>query len=280
MNLDVIIDKLEFHDDIKKSVKEALIKDCKKIQIIAEDAFDKEDDSYTICKEDPFTILVTITYLLERTYDIYKLRSIPDDIIIESFKDISLIANSNYKKTGKIGLSGDDAKWLSHIIFAEIFKIGSMQFEITKMFYIEKFQDGRPKLVYPSEVTDVLTKDTYVINCHLQEGEDLSGKATDKSFKLARDFFNIYFHDVEFKAFIGYTWLFYPKMVEHLPDNSRIKEHAKRFKIYASCPCDILALERLFPHGKNNNGKPYTSLQNMAVEHPEWFGFSFGVIWW
>lgn len=280
MNLDLIIEKLEFHENIKREVKEALNKEIESIDIKAEEAFDKENDTYKICNENPFTRLLIIIYLLERTYYIYKLRSIPDDIIIESFKDISLIANANYKKTGEIGLSCDDADWLSHIIFAEIFKIGSMQFEITKMFYIEKFQDGRPKLVYPKEVTDVLTKDTYVINCHLQEGGDLSGKATDKSFKLAREFFNKYYHDVEFKAFIGYTWLFYPKMVEHLPETSRIKEHAKRFKVYASCPCDILAVERLFPHGKDNNGKQYTSLQKMAVEHPDWFGFSFGVIWW
>ena len=280
MNLDLIIDKLGFYEDVKNAIKISLREDIDNIKIKAENAFEKEDDTYKICKEVPFTILITLTSLLENAYDLYKKRNIPDDIIIETFKDISLIANSNYKKTGEIGLSGDDADWLSHIFFAEIFKIGEMQFEITKMFYIEKFQEGRPKLVYPKEVTEVLTKDTYVINCHLQEGGNLSGEATDRSFKLARKIFNKYFPDIEFKAFIGYTWLFYPIMVEHLPDTSRIKEHAKRFKIYASCPCDILAVERLFPYGRENNGKPYTSLQKMAVAHPEWFGFSFGVIWW
>lgn len=277
MKLENIIEALDFDKEVKEAVLNKLDNDLEEIKNIAATAYEKEDKKYNLCNEEPLTRLVVLTYLLESTYDLYKKRNIPDDIIIETFKDVSHRVNINYRRTGKIEISKEEVYWFSAIILGNIFKLGSMQFELRKMFYIKSIQKGKRELVFPEEIKKELTEDTYIINCHLQEGGDLSGEATDNAFALAREFFKEYFPDKEIKAFVGYTWLFYPTMVEHLPDTSRIKEHAKRFTVVATCPCDVLALERLFPDGYTNAGKPLTSLQRMAIKHPEWFGFACGI---
>ena len=279
MKLEKIIEELGFDSEVEEAILNELNNDTDKIKRIAKKAYEKEDKKYCLCKEDPLTRLVVVTYLLEGAYDIYKKRDIPDDIIIDTLKDLSHRVNLNFRHTGKIEISEGEVYWFRHFIDGEIFKLGAMQFEVRKMFYLKSIQKGRDELVFPDEIKNVLTEDTYIINCHLQEGGDLSGEATDNAFALAREFFKKYFPEIEFKAFVGYTWLFYPDMVEHLPDTSRIKEHAKRFTVVASCPCDVLALERLFPDGYTNAGKPLTSLQVMAIKHPEWFGFACGIIW-
>lgn len=279
MKLEEIIEKLNFDKEIEEAILNKLENDFEEIRLIAEKAYEKEDKKYLLCKEDPFTRLVVITYLLESTYEVYKKRNIPDEIIIDTFKDVSYRVNLYFRRTGKIEISKGEVYWFSHIIFGEIFKLGAMQFEVRKMFYLKSVQEGKSELVFPDEIKNILTEDTYIINCHLQEGGDLSGEATDNAFALAREFFKKYFPDVDIKAFVGYTWLFYPEMVKHLPDTSRIKEHAKRFTVVATCPCDVLALERLFPDGYTNAGKPFTSLQRMAIKNPEWFGFACGIAW-
>ena len=274
-----IIKNLKFDQEIEEAVIKELEVNKDKIDALSEVAYEKENKKYRLCDEDPFTRLVVITNLLERTYDVYKKRNIPDDIIMETFRDVSHRVNLNYRRTGKIEVSKEEVYWFSAIIYGNIFKLGAMQFEVRKMFYMKSIQEGRQELIFPDEIKMKLTEDTYIINCHLQEGGDLSGEATDNAFALAREFFKEYFPEIDFKAFVGYTWLFYPEMVEHLPDTSRIKEHAKRFTVVATCPCDVLALERLFPDGYTNAGRPLTSLQRMAIKHPEWFGFSCGIIW-
>ena len=279
MELYEIIKKLKFDQEIEEAVIKELEDNKERIENLSKTAYEKKDNKYLLCREDPLTRLVVVTYLLEGAYDIYNKRNIPEDIIIETFKDVSHRVNLNYRRTGKIEISSAEVYWFSAIIDGNIFKLGSMQFEVRKMFYLKSIQKGRDELVFPDEIKNVLTEDTYIINCHLQEGGDLSGEATDNAFALAREFFKKYFPEIEFKAFVGYTWLFYPDMVEHLPDTSRIKEHAKRFTVVATCPCDVLALERLFPDGYTNAGKPLTSLQVMAIKHPEWFGFACGIIW-
>ena len=279
MNLEEIIEALNFDKEIKEAVLNKLDNEFDTIKSIAQTAYEKKDKQYNLCNEDSLTRLVVITYLLESTFDLYKKRDIPDDIIIDTFRDVSHRTNLNFRRTGKIGVSKEEVYWFSAIMLGNIFKLGSMQFEVRKMFYIKSIQDGKRELVFPKEIKKELTEDTYIINCHLQEGGDLSGEATDNAFALAREFFKKYFPDKEIKAFVGYTWLFYPAMVEHLPETSRIKEHAKRFTVVATCPCDVLALERLFPDGYSNAGKPFTSLQSMAIKHPEWFGFACGIIW-
>ena len=279
MKLENIIEELGFDNEVKEAILNKLNNNFEEIKLIARKAYEKEDKKYRLCKEDPLTRLVVVTYLFENAYKIYKKRNVPDDIIIDTLKDLSHRVNLNFRHTGRIEISEGEVYWFSHFVFGEMFKLGSMQFELRKMFYLKSVQKDKEELVFPEGIKNVLTEDTYIINCHLQEGGDPSGKATDNALALAREFFQKYFPEVDIKAFVGYTWLFYPEMVKHLPDTSRIKEHAKRFNVVATCPCDVLALERLFPDGYTNAGKPLTSLQVMAIKHPEWFGFACGIIW-
>ena len=279
MTLEEIIKELNFDKDIEAVILNTLNDEGEKIKRIAETAYEKDGRFYRLCSEDPLTRLVVITYLAKQAYDIYDSYHIDHEIIIDTLKDISLRANMNYQRTGNIGLSKMEVDWLSRFLEGKIFKLGVMQFEITKMYYIETIGREKVKMEYPEEIRSILTEDTYVINCHLQDGVKPDPDAVGEAKARAVSFFKEYFPEIEFKAFLGYTWFFYPKMVEHLPATSRIRQLAERYEVISSCPWNTLAMERLFPYGQENNGKPLTSLQKMAVEHPDWFGFSCGVIW-
>lgn len=279
MTLENLIESLEFENEIEIAVKQALNDNRSQIESLAEAAYEKDGNRYRLCKEDPFMRLVVITSLTKKAFDTFKSHNIPDNIIIDTLKDISLRANINYHRTGNMELSKMEVSWLRRFIEGKIFKLGIMQFEISKMYYIETIGREKIKMEYPAQIRQILTEDTYVINCHLQDGVKPVPESISRSKSLAIEFFKKYFPEIEFKAFLGYTWFFYPDMLEHLPETSRIKQLAAQYKIIASCPWNTLAMERIFPYGKENNGKPYTSLQKMADEHPEWFGFACGIIW-
>ena len=81
-----------------------------------------------------------------------------------------------------------------------------------------------------------------------------------------------------YRAFLCYSWLLYPPMLEHLPESSRIRRFAAHFEILGTCGDGAQALENLFPDKKRPDPAHCTALQTLAVEHPELLGYGCGVI--
>lgn len=90
----------------------------------------------------PLTRLSVVTYLLIRKYGEYKKARIPDQVIFDTFGDISLRAALYYKKAGKAGISKEDVIWFRHIMNVAIFKVGSLQFQPFKMIIWMKKQSA------------------------------------------------------------------------------------------------------------------------------------------
>lgn len=134
-------------------------------------------------------------------------------------------------------------------------------------------------MIFSETQKRALPKGTPVINCHIQEGADLSAPMVEKSFSEAEAFFTALFPEVRFRAFLCCSWLLYPPMLERLPDRSRIKQFAKRFRIIGSCDDAEQAMENLFEGRRAIDSLPEnaSSLQVLAKEHPEAFGFGCGV---
>ena len=278
MTLETLLPQLEFQSNIEEAVKQQMIKSRRKIEEIAATAYSSNNLDFSLCKRMPLTRLVVVIYLLTQKYAEYKAIGVTDEIILDTFRDVSLRANLYYKQHGKIGISQDDVIWFRHIMNVHIFKIGVLQYQTFNMIYLDEETIGEPYMVFTQEQKRTLPKGSPVINCHIQKGANITDSLVKKSFDQAKMFFKDCFPSTEYQAFLCYSWLLYPPMLNMLPKDSNIKQFAKHFSIIGTCNDSEQAKENLFDHDKHNlPGKP-TALQRIAKEHKELLGYGCGVV--
>ena len=133
-------------------------------------------------------------------------------------------------------------------------------------------------MVFAKEQKEALPSGTPVLNCHIQHGADLSRKSVSESLKSASTFFLEYFPTAKYQAFLCYSWLLYPPMLQHLSEESNIRQFAEQFTIIGSCGDPEQAIENLLGNVNDCVLNEATSLQKMAAEHRERFGFACGII--
>lgn len=273
--LDRLLEELRYPEAVEQAVREKLADPG--IGEIAASAYAGEDLDVALCRRMPLTRLAAITFLLLQSYGDYREKGAPDHIIFDTFRDVSLRAGLYYGRTGKVGISREDVVWFRHIMHAGIFKIGVVQYQPFKMVYLDEETIGEPYMVFSPEQKALLPSGAPVINCHIQRGADLDPERVDRSFRDAEAFFQAVFPERRFQAFLCYSWLLYPKMVERLPKQSNIRRFADRFTVISSCDDAGQAMENLFEGGKRKAIPSMTALQKMAVGHIEYFGFACGI---
>ena len=278
MTLETMLSELHYNNEIRNAVLQKISRNEKTIEEISKSAYHGEDCNFALCGRMPLTRLAVVTYLLLRKYDEYKAKGTPDKVIFDTFRDVSLRAALYYEKTGKVGISKGDVIWLRHIMNVAIFKIGSLQFQPFEMIYLDEETIGEPYIAFTREQKEKLPAGTPVINCHIQQGADLSPEAVEESFQSARRFFASCF-PTEYRAFLCYSWLLYPPMVNRLSPQSNIKRFAGRFTILGAVNAPEQAIESRFGQaGKKKLPSNATALQRLASEHVELFGFACGII--
>lgn len=277
MTLETMMSELHYTNDIEQAILRKIRKDEKVMDEIAATAYHGED--FNLCKRMPFTRLSVVTYLLLSKYNDYKAKGIPDSIIFDTFRDVSLRAKLYCKKTGKIGISKEDVIWFRHIMNVAIFKIGALQFQPFEMIYLDEETIGEPYMIFAKEQKEALPTGTPVINCHIQQGADLSPGAVEASFQNSKRFFSTYFPSVRYRAFLCYSWLLYPPMGKRLFEKSNIKQFASNFSIIGTCDDSEQATEYLFgQETKKELPANASALQKLAFNHIELFGFACGII--
>ena len=138
--LNNLLEELAFPDVVELALKKKV--DEKSIAEIAVSAYSGENFNFALCRRMPMTRLAVITFLLLKKYDEYKAKGISDQIIFDTFRDVSLRAGLYYKKTGKVGISKNDVIWFRHIMNVSIFKIGELQFQPFEMIYLDEETTG------------------------------------------------------------------------------------------------------------------------------------------
>lgn len=278
MTLEKVLSKLKFECIIEDVVSRKITKDIRLIEEIAETAYSSDDISFPLCQRMPLTRLAVVTYLLTQKYTEYKDIGISDDIIWDTFCDVSLRADLYYKQNGKIGISKDDVIWFRHIMNVSIFKIGALQYQNFEMIYLDEASIGEEYMVFTEDQKGILPNGSPVINCHIQRNADISAASVENSLERAKVFFTEYFPSIRYKAFLCYSWLLYPPMLKRLSDKSNIKQFAEHFSIISSCNDSTQAKENIFVSTKPKASQKYTSLQRLAMEQKELFGFGCGII--
>lgn len=167
------------------------------IEKIAETAYDGENFDFVLCKRKPLTRLAVVTYLLLNKYNDYKAKEVSDNVIFDTFRDVSLRVKLYYKKTGRIGILKEDVIWFRHIMNVVIFKIGVLQFQPFEMIYLDEETVGEPFIMFAKQQKESLPSGAPVIKCHIQKDADLSPEAITESFNNAKHFFNPLFDTVQ-----------------------------------------------------------------------------------
>lgn len=279
MQLEQLIPLLHFSPEIEQALCQIIAERETTISEFSKNAYIGEYLCFPICRHILLNRLATFVYLLPQIYQKYRDKGVEESVILDTFRDISLRANSLFQNTGKIGLTKDDVIWLRHIFHAELFQIGSMQFQPFEMVYLDNTDEGQdPFMTFLPEAKAVLPKGTPVINCHIPHGADLSPEAVEYSLSQAKLFFEKTFPEVSYRAFVCYSWLLYPPMRQYLKEDSNIFKFAERFEVIGS-RCDyLMAFKHLFPYGKAAAFQHSTSLLRSALDHKKSFGFACGTI--
>ncbi|WP_033164169.1 hypothetical protein [Clostridium sp. KNHs205] len=275
-----ILRLLEFSLEIQESIRNYYVKNSKWISKQSELAYEGEAPNFPLCKRKPFTRLIVVIYKLIEVSKKYKNLSIPDTIFKNTISDVSLRAKLYENKTNEIGLDIDSVVWFRHIFNIVIFKIGTIQFQLFHMIYLDEEFLGEPYMTFPEKWKKQLPSGAPVINVHIQKGADLTPEAVSNSFIIAGEFFRKYFPKHDYKAFICYSWFLYPGLREFLQMDSRIMQFADRFTIIGSVQDNEDAIRRIYGHryrAKIDYPKE-TSLQQKALYKMNLLGRSCGII--
>lgn len=269
MYFENILRELKLPFVIERKIQSKIYED--EIHLIAETAYTGEDFDFALTKQTPEICLIVVVYLLQQKYDEYKDRGVPDNIIFDTFRDVTLRANLYYSKYGEVGITKDDVIWFRHIMNINIFKIGALQYQPFEMIYLDEATIGEPYMNFSESQKMLLPAKSPVINCHIQRGANLNNEAVGVSLKAAKEFFATLFPEIQYKAFLCYTWLLYPPMINCLSEKSNIRQFANRFTIIGTCD----DLEQAMDNLQDNKE---TMLTKIAKENRSLFGFACGII--
>ena len=90
MTLETLLPQLRFQAAIEDAVKQKFTKNRRQVASIAETAYSSNDFDFPLCKRMPLTRLVVVVYLLSQKFAEYKAIGTTDEIILDTFRDVSL----------------------------------------------------------------------------------------------------------------------------------------------------------------------------------------------
>mgnify|MGYP007126827047 CR=1 FL=1 len=239
-------------------------------------AYIRENDEYPIRKIKPHTRLMILIYKMVALRNTYYEKGLPEDVLFDTLSDVTLRQRMYLKQYGKLGLSDEDIMWLKHIYELNIFKLGSLQFEIGQMEYLTW-----KGLVYFDGISKKLHEGMPILNVHIRREVDLSKEAVDESFKRAEGFFTKYFPEHNFLAYTCNSWMLYSGNQRLLTSSSSILGFARRFELIGESNTNDMAIKYIFGkrYRKKKDYPQETSLQKNALNNLKHLGVGCGIIW-
>lgn len=272
---------LEIDEIAKAEVRAFVRRNAERMEALANESYQGEIPDFPICKLKPLSRLAVLIWKLEEIWQKYQAAGIERKVFDDSANDIALRARVHFEKTGKVGLSKQDCVWLRHLVNAQIFKLGVLQFQPFQMLYLDEDDKGETWFSYLDGIKQRLPEGSPVLNVHIQKGADLSPEKVAESFSLARAFFRKHFPEMQFEAFVCFSWLLDPFLKTILPAESRIVQFGSMFEIIGWAKDNNQAVERIFGKRwrKKSDFPQDTSLQKAALKHLNDLQYTCGIIW-
>lgn len=158
-------------------------------------------------KEGPFLALKVYLELALNTYNEYMNRKIPEEIYLDSMKDIRIWANDYKKKHGVWGI--DELDWLAESLDLKVIRLGRLQYE----------------KVRANKNFGPIKEGEEFLSVHIPEDSKLDPKDVEKSLDLAREFYK----DQGIKYFYCKSWLLSLNLDRVLDENSNIVKFRDNF---------------------------------------------------
>lgn len=274
--LNYLLCSLDFDNEAKIDALKYISNYYSFISKASNEVYIDDKDDYSLIKRRPHTRLMILIYKMVALNNTYCEKGLPEEVLFDTLSDVTLRQRMYLKQYGKLGLSDEDIMWLKHIYKLNIFKLGSLQFEIASMKCLT-----RKGLMYSDEILKKLPQGLPILNVHIRRGVDLSKDAVDESFKTAEIFFAKHFSEYKFLAYVCESWLLYPGNKALLSPPSHILDFARRFELISESNINHMAIKYIF--GKRYREKKYypqeTSLQKNALKNLHSLGVGCGVIW-
>ena len=194
--------------------------------------------------------LTLYTHFAIDTYEEYQLKNIADSVYFDTFSDLTIWYNNCVRDFEESGLNAYG--WLCHHIKMELFRIGRLQFQ--------------PQALSESLIINntVLPKGQIVLNVHIPQGGPLIPEECERSYEMAREFF-----EGRQPVFVCFSWLMSTRLREVLEPNSNILKFQNRYHICSIDEEKRQAEERIFIQVQDNpdNYPENTSLQKNVKKY-------------
>lgn len=209
-------------------------------------------------------------------------KGIPLIHLYKSIYDLSYRLERYYKDHGGYGLDDRDVQWLSSLYKGEIFDLGSLRFQISGFSNKEIERTDYQYMPLGQKWKEKFPEGTPVITLHILKDTDFRPEKIEESFHMARDFFEQYFKEHEYKIFICRTWLLYGPTRDILGEDSNIASFSKRFQIIAENQNTKQALDRIYGTSDLEVIKQMdknSSLAQVAYKNLDKLGVAAGIIY-
>lgn len=169
--------------------------------------------------KDTIYVFYVMLYSALETYNHYLEKGISYDIYIETMKAFTRFMVETKQKSGIYQF--DRGFWIYRQLSAVLFRIGTLEYEITKL------------------------EDKDVISIHIPSDAILTKEELDVSLKDAKDFLMKYFKIKDYRYYCK-SWLLSPRLEEVLPKNSKILIFQSFFEDYTFFEADLQCLYWVF----------------------------------
>ncbi len=157
--------------------------------------------------------LLACLYFCEELERSYEKRGIPKTVLFDTLRDLPYMTNIHYTRKGRLGVTEPD--WVRKILEFNIFRLGRLQFGI----------EGCRK-----NIPDVgaIEKDT-AIAIHVPRGNSLDINDCLQSIQTAKEFYEKYFPEVNYKCFTCDSWLLDKSLINFIKQDSNIIKFQQLF---------------------------------------------------
>ena len=170
-------------------------------------------EDYDKTSEDGKKNLLAYLYFCEETERRYREREIPEEILLDTLRDIVCWTEIWSGVKGELWL--EELAWLNRHHALRIFRLGRLQFEMAESKY--------------NTPAEILPKGTRVIKIHIPSGGRLDENECVLSIGQAKDFLARYFSEFAYERMICSSWLLDDTLRAYLPPTSNILRFADLF---------------------------------------------------
>lgn len=209
-------------------------------------------------KLSPVARLASTLVAATKAYDDYLSLGICDDVFFDTMSDIRVWCENDRQRYSRTGL--ENIWWLSKHVRLKIFKIGRLQFEFSRFYFL------------PTTTLSQFAKCPYrlgekCLTVHIPQGAPLLFEQCKESIKNAKAFFAKYFPDFSFRAITTHTWLLNPDFAKVLSDKSNIVKFASLFTVCGYSRDTDMNARRVFGYGTaREDYVPFNALSLYTLE--------------